>query len=188
MKSDKKVESKIFSFEPDILGSDARGHTTIEDSNPYLVLDAFGVGTIYFTIKDGKFWLNKGKECPDSIFESTYQPYLCWDYDQFVEQEQFREIEEVVTDAKTGKETVSTRKVSDGLRTVNKFPCNTKNIRAKRSEIIRELAANGIDFDREEIYAKTSPRQMLTKKDVEQQLNSGSSYSVHHKVKVITRS
>lgn len=165
MEKDTKKTPKVFSFSPEVHGVSREGRTTVLESNPYKMYDALGVGTIYYTTNDAKFWIGEGAECPEDMFTKQFLPYLRWKFDQFVEQEKFVEVEVEVEDAKGNKKFEKQRKLV-GKETVNKFPCTPKNILKKRQELIIAATSEGDLLDIQAIRKETSPTQLISSDEV----------------------
>ena len=162
--TDKQV--KTFTFNPHKVGIDPRtGRTGIIDRYPYKIYEALGVGKVYFTTLDGKYWSGEGKEVDLVTFEKEFLPYLRWKFDEIVKREVKDEKGNVI-----------------GEEVVNKFPPSTKNILKKRAELVSDSFKGGSGEmpDMQEIYKLTSPTHMECPPDVREALKPrgflGSSY------------
>lgn len=160
---------KSFTFNPDVVGTAPDGRSYFVERNPYTIYSALGTGDLYYTIKDAKFWSGENKEIDPAIFETQFLPRLRWKFDQFVEQDQFKETEVEIEDSK-GQKKIERRKELIGKEVVNKFPCTTKNILKKRTELMAAAVQSGVDIDLNKIQIETSPTELLSPEEVRQAL------------------
>lgn len=178
----------VFSFEPDTIGEDpSTGHTRITVRNSYKAFSALGTGEIYFTPKDGRFWIGPGKECPQETFDKVFASKLRWAFDEFEEKELVKEVE-VEIEAADGKKRKEKERRVLGTQITNKFPCTTKNILKKRTELAKQAIEKGVQVDYNEIIKATSPTHLEPGDAVKKQLESDNLFSsAYSRIKQLLR-
>lgn len=190
MSNDKNEKPKAsFSFEPDTIGTDpVTGQAVISVRNNYKVFSAMGVGDIYFTPKDGKFWVGPGKECPQDTFDKTFAAKLRWAFDEFEEKEIVKEVE-IEVEGADGKKRKEKERRTLGVQRVNKFPCTTKNILKKRAELAKQAVEAGEQLNYDEIVKMTSPTALEASDAVNQHLKADGLFaSTYSRIKQLMRS
>ena len=161
--ADKKVPKKEvprkrgMSFEPQTIGTDGEGKHVVLDDNPYIALHSASHGWLFYCPRDNEYYASDtDNPMPRDLFEKKFLPYLRWAYDKF-------ETEEVEVADPADLRGIRKIKVE---RLMSTFPPTPENIAAIREGIVKSALQAGADVDMKEIWAKTSPTELvLTEKD-----------------------